>query len=407
MLQGMQYLEVSKNRMEEEMKHWLNRILLIIAVCFVMLAAGCSQQNTEQEGNSTNQEQTKDKDKKEKTTEIPTEEWGVIAIPERYYYVNSNGVVNVVNGPVENADVLGTLYNGEKVLVTGYVDDWYRIIFSGNVCYVNNEHIDVTPPNESETIDVDAKKTDPPREVETTADMTKVEKQSEEATKATTEAQQSTEATITTVKNKIICIDAGHQKSGISEQEPNGPGSSVMKAKLATGTQGTTTGVAEHVVNLQVSLLLKEELLSRGYEVVMIRETDDCPKSNAERAEIANNSGAELFIRVHANGSDDPTVHGVVTFAPSEQNEYVADIAPECNRLSQLVTDGIVERTGAKNLGVQQTDTMTGINWCKIPVTIVEMGFMTNPEEDKNLTTASYQKKIAKGIADGIDAYYE
>lgn len=395
--------------MEEKMKHWLNRVLLIVGACFVLFIAGCSQQNTEQEGSNTNQEQTKDKEKnkKEKTTEIPTEEWGVIAVSERYYYVNSNSVVNVLNGPVEDAAVLGTLYNGEKVLVTGYVDDWYRIIFSGSVCYVNNEYIEETPPNESETIDVNAKKTDPQREVETTANTAKEGAEAEKTTQATTVAEQSTQATASTVKNKIICIDAGHQKSGISEQEPNGPGSSVMKAKLATGTQGTTTGVAEHVVNLQVSLLLKEELLSRGYEVVMIRETDDCPKSNAERAEIANNSGAELFIRVHANGSDDPTVHGVVTFAPSEQNQYVADIAPECNRLSQLVTDSIVERTGAKNLGVQQTDTMTGINWCKIPVTIVEMGFMTNPEEDKNLTTASYQKKIAKGIADGIDAYYD
>ena len=70
------------------------------------------------------------------------------------------------------------------------------------------------------------------------------------------------------------------------------------------------------------------------------------------------------------------------------------------------MTDHIAERTKAKNLGVQQTDTMTGINWCKIPVTIVEMGFMTNPEEDRNLSDSSYQKRIVRGIADGIDAYY-
>ena len=281
--------------MKEKMKQRFYRVLLLLSVCLLVFTTGCSQQ-AKKTGNKTNsQEQTetkkeentdkdkkndKDKKKKEKTTEVPTEEWGIIAVPERYYYVNSNSVVNVVSGPVEGATVLGTLYNGEKVLVTGYVGDWYRIIFSGSICYVNNEHIQVTPPNESETIDLNAKRTDPQREVDTTASTEKGNENSNQTTEATTAAA-STEATTTAVKNKIICIDAGHQKAGISEQEPDGPGSSVMKAKLATGTQGTTTGIAEHVVNLQVSLLLKEELLSRGYEVVMIRETDDCPKSNA------------------------------------------------------------------------------------------------------------------------------
>ena len=66
---------------------------------------------------------------------------------------------------------------------------------------------------------------------------------------------------------------------------------------------------------------------------------------------------------------------------------------------------GIVKKTGAKNLGVEKTDTMSGINWAQVPVTIVEMGFLTNKKEDKLLLTKSYQKKIVNGIVNGLEEF--
>ena len=70
------------------------------------------------------------------------------------------------------------------------------------------------------------------------------------------------------------------------------------------------------------------------------------------------------------------------------------------------MTDSICAATGARNRGVQETDAISDINWCEIPVSVVEMGFLSNPEEDKNLADEAYQDKLAQGIANGIDAYF-
>ena len=204
----------------------------------------------------------------------------------------------------------------------------------------------------------------------------------------------------------IVAIDAGHQRKGNSEKEPNGPGSTVMKAKVSSGTTGCATGVYEYVVNLDVSLLLKEELGSRGYQVVMIRETHDVNISNSERAKIANTSGAEAFIRVHCNGVDNSSVRGALTMSPTSSNPYVGYMASECERLSRVVIDEYCAVTGFQNKGIQYFDNMSGINWCEIPVTIIELGFMSNPEDDAMLVDPAMQVKMAEGIANGIDAYF-
>jgi len=235
-----------------------------------------------------------------------------------------------------------------------------------------------------------------------------------ERTEQTSEIKESRDTTdLHTVSEKgerngfSVCIDAGHQQKGIPEKEPNGPGSDVMKAKLSSGTRGVVTGIPEYVLTLEVSLLLKEELNARGYEVIMIRETHDCPKSNAERALIANESGADIFVRIHANGSSNSSVSGALTCAPTDANEFLSkELVAESRRLSRNVVDKLCESAGARNRGIYNTDTMTGINWCKIPVTIVEMGYMSNPEEDRLMATDEYRERIACGIADGIDLFF-
>lgn len=206
---------------------------------------------------------------------------------------------------------------------------------------------------------------------------------------------------------KKIAIDAGHQAHGNSEQEPIGPGASQTKAKVASGTTGRTTGVTEYQLNLDVALKLRDELEARGYEVYMIRETNDVDISNAERAQLAAQSGSDILVRIHANGSDNTSVAGALTMAPSTANPYLSqELIGQCQKLSQCIITTFCASTGANNQGVYQTDEMSGLNWCSIPATIVEMGYMTNPEEDTRMQTAQYQQEMVTGIADGIDQYF-
>ena len=212
-----------------------------------------------------------------------------------------------------------------------------------------------------------------------------------------------------TIENNdfLVVIDAGHQQKGNSEKEPVGPGSSEMKAKVAGGTTGVSTGIPEYQLNLQVALLLEEILLERGYEVLMVRSIHEVNISNAERAKVANDAGADAFIRIHANGAADSGVHGAMTLCQTPSNPYNGALYEESRKLSDCVLDAFVEKTGAKKQRVWETDTMSGINWAMVPTTIVEMGYMSNPEEDQRMAAEAYQKLMAEGMADGIDRYFE
>ena len=207
---------------------------------------------------------------------------------------------------------------------------------------------------------------------------------------------------------KCIVIDAGHQQTADYGTEPLGPGSTEMKTRVAAGTTGVTTKTPEYELNLAVSLLLEQELVSRGYEVVMTRTENDVSISNAERAAIANECQADAFIRVHANASESSAACGIMTICMTPQNPYNGALYEK----SYALSDCILKQLGAalekpeSQQTLWQTDTMTGINYSQVPVTIVEMGFMTNSDEDSVMATDEYRQKIASGIADGVDSYF-
>lgn len=206
---------------------------------------------------------------------------------------------------------------------------------------------------------------------------------------------------------KIICIDAGHQTKANLEKEPIGPGAKTTKFKVTGGTQGLWTKQPEYKLTLKVAKQLQKILKKRGYKVIMCRTKNDVNISNSERAEMANKANADVFIRIHANGASSKSVNGAMTICQTKKNPYNSKLYKKSKLLSEKVLDGVVAKSACKKQYVWETDTMSGINWAKVPVTIIEMGYMTNETEDRALNTSSYQKKMAEGMADGIDAYFE
>ena len=263
--------------------------------------------------------------------------------------------VRVRTAPSLDAEIYKVLKRREEVGVISDEGEWYQVFFYNKVYYVAGEYLKERSENQNDY---------------------------------------------------LVVIDAGHQAKGNSEKEPVGPGSTEMKAKVASGTAGCVSGIAEYELNLSVALKLEEELLARGYEVLMVRTTHDVNISNAERAQVANEAGADAFIRIHANGSADSSVHGAMTLCQTPNNPYNSALYEESKALSVAVLDNMVATTGCNKQRVWETDTMSGINWCQVPVTIVEMGYMSNPEEDALMATEDYQDKIVLGIADGIDEYF-
>ena len=209
-------------------------------------------------------------------------------------------------------------------------------------------------------------------------------------------------------KDKVIVIDPGHQGKQNSEKEPVGPGASETKAKVSSGTSGVSSGVPENQLTLAISVKLEKKLEELGYTAVILRRSADINISNMERAMIANVVEADAFIRIHADGSANPDANGSMTIICTKDNKYdVAKHYEESRKLAELVLDEYTDATGIKANRIMESDVYSGINWCTVPVTILEMGFMTNPEEDKKMQDEKMQDKMVEGIASGLTNYLE
>ena len=205
--------------------------------------------------------------------------------------------------------------------------------------------------------------------------------------------------------NELICIDPGHQVRGNSGLEEVAPGSSTKKPKVSSGTRGVATKKYEYQLTLEVGLKLRDVLQKEGYHVFMVRETHDVDISNKERAIKTNNAGCSLYIRLHADGINNSSTQGASVLTSSPENPYTKGVQKSSDKFSHDILSEYVKATGAKNRGVVYRDDLTGTNWSKVTNTLIELGFMSNPAEDKKMSTLEYQNKMVTGIVNGIKKY--
>lgn len=230
--------------------------------------------------------------------------------------------------------------------------------------------------------------------------------QEEKGQKEAKEKEQREQEAMEEQKAETIVLDPGHSAVVAEGEEPLGPDSSEYKAADTSGTSGINTGVQEYELTMNISIQLKKELENRGYTVLMTRESNDIPVSCIKRAETANNVKADAYVRIHANGSENQSAQGAMTICTTPESPYVPELYTASRLLSDCIISKFCEAAGCENEGVWETDSMSGNNWSKVPVTIVEMGYMTNPKEDVLMQTSEYQMKIVQGVANGIDAFF-
>lgn len=204
-----------------------------------------------------------------------------------------------------------------------------------------------------------------------------------------------------------VMLDPGHQETGNAEQEPIAPGAIETKPKVSSGTTGVATNKPEYELTLDASFILQEILEEKGFDVILTRSSHQVDISNVERAQMANDENVDLFIRVHADGAENTEVNGFSVLTPSDDNHYTKNIYEDSLLAAKKLVEQVGEKIALHQDGLFFRDDLTGFNWSEVPVVLVELGFMTNPQEDKNLSDDAYLLQLMNLVADGVEAYKE
>ncbi|MCR5226052.1 MAG: N-acetylmuramoyl-L-alanine amidase [Eubacterium sp.] len=345
------------------------KLAFLLILAFIMVAGGCGTVETDKPTETTAEDDNLlDSD-------------GFRAVKD--YVVTLQNDVNVRKTPETSGEIYITLDAGVNLNRTGVKDGWARVLINGGIYYVESRFVEETTIKWATETDVEKVShivfIDPAKQI--TEDLN-YEPMSPEV-----DAPELT--------------DSGEYATATSAQMPG------MKKKMTAGAIGVNTGNFEYDVTMSVANYLNAELVKRGYTVFLSRSTNNVNISNAKRAQMANASSAEIYIKLEAPKSNDPSASGILGFIATSTNSHTGAMYQKNYELCYDVLQTTCEQTGATRMGIYETDNLTSLNYCNMPATVLSVGFLSNNNDDIALSMDDYKKKIAIGIANGIDEYFE
>jgi len=305
----------------------------------------------------------KSSSKEEGTTEDPT----VGFTAKKDYVVTTANDTIVYRTPDFDGEKYDVLKTGVNLRRTGVKDNWTRIRLNDTVLYVETSKVKET-----------------------------------QMEWATEQEEQ--------VNSHVVFIDPGKQIYAMSATEtlfPNDTAEGAKKKKKMTkGAVGVASGIFEYEVTLDVAEKLKHELELRGYTVFLSRASHTASISNGERAVAGNQSGAEIMIRLSAQATENPETKGILGFVTSAENPGTGKNYENSFYLANSLLTEMCSATEVNRIGIFQTDELVFLNYAEKPAVSVQLGFLSNAEEDQKLSDEEYRKLLARGLANGVDTYF-
>ena len=215
-------------------------------------------------------------------------------------------------------------------------------------------------------------------------------------------ADESANSSVVVAENVPLSAEPEEPDAGeivlLEEQEPAVPLVVIDPGHGGVDAGCNKDGVLEKDINLEVAMLLADKLEAMGINTILTREDDDSLPSLEERVKLAEDQDADMLISIHQNSCDENSVKGIEIWYSSGNADN--------RRLAQLVNMGTLEKTGANERELVESEDLYVIRESSMPSCLVETGFLSNSDERKALIDPDYQDKIASGIAWGIQYYF-
>ena len=204
------------------------------------------------------------------------------------------------------------------------------------------------------------------------------------------------------ISKPVIVIDASHQRTKDLTTEPIAPKSTERRAKQLASAIGIVTKQKEYHVTMNYAKALRTQLEEKGYKVVLTRSAHDVKLSNKERAKVANKARATLVISLHADGGKSYQ-NGFYIMSPSKKST-TSKRYKKSNQQANAILKKVSTKGKVFSTGHFYREDLALFNYTKAPAISIQLGFLTNVKDDKKLADNVYMEKLAKRIANGIQA---